>query len=158
MAVSVKRIQLWRREVDNRAGTLAETLEPLARTRANLKVVMGYDYPGNPNRAAIEVFPVTGARSAAAARQGGLEAATIPTLLVEGDNRPALGYTIARAVADAGINLNFLIAQVVGNRYSAVFGFSSDSDANRAAAVIKRAAAVSKRRPAAKRRKKAKRR
>lgn len=158
MAVSVKKIQLWRREVPNRAGTLAETLQPLAGTRANLKVVMGYDFPGSRDRAAIEVYPVTGARTTAAARQGGLEAASIPTLLVEGDNRPALGYTIARAVADVGINLNFMIAQVVGSRYSAVFGFSSDSDADRAATVIKRAAAAPKGRSKGTRRRKTKRR
>jgi hypothetical protein len=31
MAVSVKTITLWRREVDNRSGALAQTLEPLSR-------------------------------------------------------------------------------------------------------------------------------
>ena len=39
---------------------------------------------------------------------------------------------MARALADAGINLVFLVAQVVGRRYSAVFGFESAVDADRA--------------------------
>lgn len=152
MAISVKKIQLWRREVENRPGTLAQTLEPLARSGANLRVVMSYGYPGDPRRAAIEISPITGAKSTAAARQAGLSVSSIPSLLVEGDNRPGLGHAFARATADAGINIDFLVAQVVGNRYSAVFGFGSDADADRAAALLKQAGRAPKKRPAAKKR------
>jgi hypothetical protein len=35
---------------------------------------------------------------------------------VEGDNKPGLGHAIAQAIADAKINLNFLVAQVIGRR------------------------------------------
>jgi len=55
MPVTVKKIVLWRKEVDNQAGTLARTLEPLARARADLRVVMGYRYPGNEAKAVIEL-------------------------------------------------------------------------------------------------------
>jgi len=41
MPVTVKKIVLWRKEADNQAGTLAGTLEPLARAGADLRVVMG---------------------------------------------------------------------------------------------------------------------
>lgn len=151
MAISVKKIQLWRREVENRPGTLAQTLEPLARSGANLRVVMSYGFPGDPRRAAIEISPVTGAKPTAAARQAGLSGSAIPTLLVEGENRPGLGHAFANATAGAGINIDFLVAQVVGNRYSAVFGFATDADADRAAALLKQAARAPKKRPAARR-------
>ena len=49
-------------------------------------------------------------------------------------------------MADAGINLAFLVAQVLGRKYSAIFGFESEADADRAAAIIKRASAAKKRR------------
>lgn len=140
MPTSVKKIMLWRREVDDRAGALAQVLEPLAGAGASLHVVMGYRYPGQ-DRAAIEVSPVSGRKSTAAAQGAGLAPASIPTLLVEGDDRPRLGHALASAIADAGINLNFLVAQVVGRRYSAVFGFDSDAEADRAAGIIKKAAA-----------------
>ncbi len=148
MAISVKKINLWRREVENRPGTLAQTLEPLARGGTNLKMVMSYTYTGDPRRAAIELFPITGTKSTAAAQQAGLLASSIPTLLVEGDNRAGLGHAFAKATASAGINIGFMVAQVVGNRYSAVFGFSSDADADRAAALIKQAGAAPKKRRA----------
>src|SRR5438552_939878 len=98
MGLTVKRITLWRAEVENRAGVLATTLEPLAQAGADLRLVMGYRFPQNPERSAIELYPVTGKRLAAAAQQAGLgEAKDIPCLLVEGDNRAGLGAAIARA-------------------------------------------------------------
>ena len=139
MAVTVKKITLWRREVENRAGALASALEPLAQAKADLKVVMGYRLPGEESRAAIELYPVTGKKATDAARSIGLAASGIPSLLVEGDNRPGLGHAIANAIADANINMSFVLAQVVGRRYSAVFGFENESDAAKASGVVKKA-------------------
>lgn len=140
MAVSVKKVVLWRREVDNKPGTLAGTLAPLAQAGANLRVVMGYALPGESGRSAIEIGPVSGKKATAAANAAGLAASPIPCLLVEGDDRPGLGARIARSVADQGVNLAFLIAETVGKRFSAVFGFESDADAARATSAIKAAA------------------
>ncbi len=140
MAVTVKKATLWRAEVDNNPGVLARTLEPLAEAGADLQVVMGYRYPGDESKAAIEVHPVSGRKTTEAAQRAGLSASLIPTLLVEGDNKPGLGYAIATALSDANINLAFLLAQVVGRRYSAIVGFENESDANKASGLIKKAA------------------
>lgn len=145
MAVAVKKIVLWRKEVENRAGILANALAPLAHAGTDIHVVMAYGFPGEDSKAAIELYPVTGKKSAAAAREVGFSASAIPALLVEGDNRAGLGYATAQAIADAGVNLNFLVAQVVGRKYSAVFGFESDADAAKCAAIIRKAAAAKKR-------------
>jgi hypothetical protein len=138
MPFTVKRISLWRKEVESKTGVLAQTLEPLAKAGANLQVVMGYRFPGNESKAAIELYPVAGKTITAAAGEVGLAASSIPTLLVEGDNRPGLGYKITRAVADAGVDLHFLVAQTMGRRYSAIIGFGSDQDAKKAASLIKK--------------------
>jgi len=145
MALTVKRICLWRSEVENKPGVLASTLEPLAKAGLDLWGVMGYRLPGEGARAAIEVYPVVGKKSVAAAQSAGLSASSIPTLLVEGDNKPGLGHVVARAIADAGINLSFLLAQVVGRKYSSLFGFESEEDARKAATLIKKATAARKR-------------
>jgi len=139
MAISVRQITLWRSEVQNRSGALAGALGPLADAGANLKVVMGYRIPGDENRAAIEVYPVTGKRATGAARSAGLSDSGIPTLLVDGDDRPGLGAAMTRAIAEAGINMIFFIAQVVGRRYSAVIGFETAAEAKKAAALVKKA-------------------
>jgi hypothetical protein len=84
-------------------------------------------------------------KSVAAAKEAGLTASSIQAFLVEGDNRPGLGHAISQAIADAGINMDFVVAQVIGRKYSAVFGFESEADASKGAAVIRKAAAAKKR-------------
>ena len=145
MPVTVKSISLWRKEVLNRAGTLAETLEPISKAGTNLRVLMGYRYPGDATKAAIELYPIAGKKVTAAAAGMGLVASQIPTLLVEGDDRPGLGLAIAQAISGVGVNMTFFVAQVVGRRYSAVLGFETESDAKTAAPIIKKAVASKRR-------------
>ena len=140
MAVVVKNISLWRREVENQVGTLAQTLDPITKAGANLHVLMGYRYPGDGTKAAVELYPVAGKKATAAASEAGLSASSIPTLLVEGDDRPGLGLAIAQAIAGAGVNLTFFVAQSIGKKFSAVLGFETEAGAKTAAPLIKRAA------------------
>ena len=142
MAVQIKPVTLWRVEVQNEPGVLARTLEPLATARADLQVVMGYRFPGDRNRGAIEVAPVTGARASKAAEAAGLSQSGIPALRIEGDNRVGLGHAIASALAEAGINIDFVVAQVSSGRYSAIFGFDTEEAARRAAPILRRVARV----------------
>jgi hypothetical protein len=142
MAVSIRKITLWRTEVAHRPGALADLLEPLAAAGADLQTVMGYRIPGHEGRAVIEVAPVTNRKAALAAQSAGLAPDGAPTLLVLGDNRPGLANRIARALAASGVNIAFLVAQVVGRRYSAVFGFENEADLDKAADRIRAAVTV----------------
>ncbi|HUN64007.1 MAG TPA: hypothetical protein VMU53_18550 [Candidatus Sulfotelmatobacter sp.] len=144
MPVTVKRITLWRKELENRSGTLAATLEPLAKAGADLQIVMGYRIPNEHTKAAVELYPIGNKKTTQAAQGAGLVASPIPVLLVEGDNRPGLGHNISQAIAEAGVNLDFLVAQVVGRKYSAVIGFENEADATKATALIKKAGARKK--------------
>jgi hypothetical protein len=139
MPITVKKVVLWRAEVENKPGALASALQPPARAGVDLKGIMGYRHP-SAKGAVIEVFPITGKKAAAAAGTAGLSPASIPTLMVEGDNSPGLGYTIAQAVADGGINIAFLMAQVIGVKFAAMIGFQTEEDATKAMPMIKRAA------------------
>jgi hypothetical protein len=143
MGLTLRRITLWREEVDNTPGILAKVLGPLADAGVNLQVVMGF--PGNETKAAIEVYPVSGKKTDTATSVG-LSASTIPTLLVEGDNRQGLGKAIAEAIAEAGINLGFLVTQVIGRRYSSVIGFENEEDAKRATSLIRKVTAGTRKR------------
>jgi hypothetical protein len=144
MAVTVKPVTLWRREIDDRPGALAASIEPLA--GVDLQVLMAYRYTGNTNRGAVEVYPIATKRATAAAQSAGFADSGIPALLVTGDNRPGLGHAVAKAIADAGISMAFVVAQVIGRKYSAVFGFDSADDRTKATTLVKKAHAGSRRR------------
>jgi hypothetical protein len=139
MTLTIRKVTLWRRDLDNRPGALAGVLEPLAAAGADLQVAMGYRIPGHETRAVVELAPVTGRRASAAAEGAGLAPSPIPTVVVEGDDAPSVGLAQSRALATAGINIAFLIAQAVGRRFSAVFGFETQADADRAVTLLKRA-------------------
>ena len=114
---------MWRTEVENKPGALSSVLAPLAEVGADLQVVMGYRYHDEENKAAIEICTVSGKKPALAASKGGLAASTIPTLLIQGDDRPGIGHAIAQALAQAGINVMFLVGQVIGTRLLGRHGF-----------------------------------
>ena len=105
---------------------------------------MGYHYHGTAGRAVIEVCPVTGKKATAAAGNAGLAASAISTLLVRGDDKPGLGRNIAQALADEGINITFLAAQVIDKQFSAVIGFEDEAASERAVKLIKKAAKAKK--------------
>jgi len=138
VTLRVKSITLWRADVDNTPGALAAALEPLAASGADLEIVMGYAVPGESQRAVIEVFPVKGRKGIAAAQRAGLRPSATPTLLVEGINMPGLGHQLARSLAEAKINIRFLVTQVIGSRYASVFGFEDPAAMKKAAARIRK--------------------
>jgi len=151
MAVSVKKAVLWRRDLENRPGTLADALRPFADGKVNLQVVMGYVMPGAKAQAALEVYPVTGKKAEVAAKAAGMEPMTgTAALVVEGDDQVGLGYRMASALAAENVNINFSIIQVIGKRFTGVFGFDTAALADKAMKLIKAAAAVTKKKPAAK--------
>ena len=136
--VRIKRIRLWRTEVPSRPGALAEALEPLAHGNADLKVVRVRSTPSAAGRLAIEVYAGEGQRAARVARAAGFSLVPSTTVLLQGDNRPGLAYAVANAIAWAGIGVGDLDAEVVGTRYSATLTFSSEDDAEKAIAVIRK--------------------
>jgi len=117
---------------------LSSVLAPLAEVGADLQVVMGYHYHSMPDSAVIEVCPVSGKKAITAAGKVGLKASAIPTLLVQGDNKPGLGHAIAQAIAEAGINITFLVAQVIGTQFSAVMGLPDEAASKQVTALIKK--------------------
>jgi hypothetical protein len=151
MAITVKKVQLLRRQLQNRAGSLAESLKPFAEAKVNLQVIMGYVYEKDRKRAEVEVFGPSSRTSSSAATKGGFESTRrIHCLIVQGDDRPGLGYDIARALGSSRINMSFAMMQAIGRRYSGVFGFETGAAATRAVKVIKLASKSTKARPAKK--------
>jgi hypothetical protein len=59
----------------------------------------------------LRSFQFRGKKAAAAAIAAGLSAAPITALLVEGNNKPGLGYRVRKAIVAAGINLVFCVGR-----------------------------------------------
>ncbi len=137
MAVKIRRGHLWRKEIENTPGMFAAALEPFSKAEQNLQIVMGYAKTTEHTKGAVEIYPVTDAMSKQCAAEGGLKEMTETIcLIVEGDDKAGTAYTIAKAIADAGINLHFAMCQSVDKKFQACFGFANDADAEKAEAAI----------------------
>lgn len=136
MSVYIKRVSFWRAEMSNKPGNLARILAPLAKSKTDLEVLMGYRFPGNETRAAVELFPIETSGERAAAKKAGLAKAAIPAFVVTGKNKPGRVYAIVDLLSSAGINLAFVSAQAVGKKFSAVIGFEKEADAAKAEAIL----------------------
>jgi len=125
MAVTVKKVTLWRTEVENKPGALSSVLTPLAEAGADLQVVMGYHYHKAGDRAIIEVCPVKGKKSDRRREHGWSGCFRYPHAARPGQQQPGLGPP-SPSHRRGGINVTFLVAQVIDKRFSAVMGFEDE--------------------------------
>ena len=95
MAVTVRPITLWRRELQDRPGALADSLAPLTEAAVDVQILMAYRFPGEPDRAAVELFPVTGKRATAAAEKPS-PSSCASTLAVPSGTMPTAGVSPPR--------------------------------------------------------------
>jgi hypothetical protein len=137
MSIRVRKVVVWRTEVQNRPGEMARALEPLA--RYDLDLVIGYQ------GSVIDIAPVVGRKAKIAAASAGFKPRPTSMVLVEGENRAGICFTAARALGDAGVSMDSVVGQVIGRRYQVLFGFANDADAARAATVIRKAVETTRR-------------
>ena len=138
MAIRVTKANVWAGEIADQPGGLDRTLAPLAEAGANLECVIARREHGAPGTGVCFVSPVRGRKAEDAAVAAGFSPANdVPTLRVEGSDRPGLGHRITRAVADAGVNMRGLSAMTLGGQFVAYLGFDDAAAADRAAQAIR---------------------
>ncbi len=135
MPLKVEKVALWCGEIEDKPGALAKVLEPLAQAGVDLQVVLAERNPAKVG--VVYLGPVKGRKATDAAKSAGLSEATTPVVLrIEGPNKPGVGHLMTSALAEAGINLAFVGAAVLGNRFVAFFAFDSDADARKASRIL----------------------
>ena len=139
MAIKVSKAEVWAVSISDRAGGLAERLEPLAKAGANLEMVFARRTPENPGQGMLFVTPVKGAKATTAAQQGGMgQPQSIYSVRVEGGDKAGLGAKIARCLGDAGVSIRGLSAIAVGKKFISYIACDSADDQARAIAALKR--------------------
>ncbi|HEY7087796.1 MAG TPA: ACT domain-containing protein [Tepidisphaeraceae bacterium] len=137
-AMKISKADVWATEMQDQPGALARALEALAGAGASVECVIGRRRADKPGSGVVYLAPVKGKKAEAAARAAGMvPASSIATLRIEGADKAGLGSRIARAIADAGINVRGVSAAVIGNKFVAYIGFDSADDAARAAKAVK---------------------
>jgi len=139
MAYTVKKVDVWSAEIEDRAGGLAAKLGPLADAGADLAFVIARRQPHLPGRGVVFLGPLSGAKQQKAAESVGLSKANdLFALQVEGTNKPGSGYEITRKLADAGINIRGVSAGATGTKFVLFVAFDRAEDADEAARLLRK--------------------
>jgi hypothetical protein len=140
MAYSIRKVDVWAAEIDDRPGGLAEKLEALAQAGASLEFVISRREADKPGKGVVFLTPVKGAKQTRAATDAGLSTTnSLHSVRVEGPDKPGLGNKMTRALADAGINLRGVSGAALGRRSVTYFSFDSAEDAVNAMKLLKKA-------------------
>ena len=140
MPYSIRKVDVWAAEIDDRPGGLAEKLAALAKAGASLEFIIARRAPDKPGRGVVFLTPVKTAKQKQAASEVGFgTTSSLQSVRVEGSDRPGLGTKMTRALADAGINLRGISAAALGRKSVAYFAFDSADDAGNAIKLLKKA-------------------
>ena len=137
MALEISKAEVWAAGIEDRAGGLADKVQPLSEAGGNFEFLISRrDKPGT---GVVFVTPVKGARVVKAARAAGFaKSDSIHSLRIEGGDKAGTIARAARALSDAGISFRGLSAAAIGRRFVAHIALDSADDAKKAAAVLKK--------------------
>src|SRR5688572_12720696 len=129
---------VWAGDIPDEPGGLADKLEALAKSGANLEFVIARRRPEEPGKGVVFISPVQGKAAEAAATSSGLsKALDVPTLRVEGPDQPGIGERMLRAISDLGINLRGVSAAAIEGKFVTYIGFYRADEASRAAQALR---------------------
>jgi hypothetical protein len=141
MRLKVSRAVIWAGDIEDRPGGLAEKLEALAKAGTNLDFILARRAAESPGEGVVFVAPLKGNAQARAANNAGfLKTEIVHAVRVDGANSPGSGSKMARAIAEAGINLRGFSATASGERFLAYLAFDNAGQATKAMRALKRLA------------------
>lgn len=138
MMLRINKTDVWAATMTDEPGSLALALQKLADADTHLECVIARRHPELPGNCTAFVTPINGAALQSRAPDSGFHPALhMPTLRIEGTNRPGTGASIAKAVGDAHVNMHGLSAMAMGRRFVCYIGFDSESDRERAVVALR---------------------
>jgi hypothetical protein len=138
MKLKVTTVDVWAATIEDRVGGLVDKLAPLSAAGANLEFVIARRAPEQPGKGVVFVTPLAGEEQVKAATNAGfLQTGSLHSVRVEGPDRPGLGTMMAKALANAGINLRGLSAAAIGSKFVCYLALDTADDAEKAVRTVK---------------------
>jgi len=138
MGLKVSNLEGWAARIEEKMGGLVGKLAPLSAAGANLEFVIARRAPEQPGKGVVFVTPLNGAKQEAAAEAAGfLRTGSLHSVRIEGADKPGLGTKMARALAEAGINLRGLSAAAIGTKFVCYLALDTAEDAKKATDTLK---------------------
>lgn len=133
MMLKTTKMDVWAAPIDDAPGGLAKLLRALADHGVDLDSLLARREGAMKGKGVVFLAPRHGGAELHRLEETGLHAAShTATLKIEGEDRPGLGAELVRVIADAGVNLHGLTANVIGHKFVCYASFDSVADLERA--------------------------
>jgi len=138
MGLKVSKVEVWAATIEDRTGGLVHKMAPLSAAGANLEFVIARRVREQPGKAVVFVAPLTGEEQVKGATDAGFRPADgLHPVRIEGPDRPGVGMMLAKALADAGINLKGLSAAAIGKKFVCYLALDTPEDAEKVVRTVK---------------------
>lgn len=139
MDVLVEPVDVWAATIPDKPGGLADALAAVREAGADLQFVIARRTPDDPGKGVVFIAPLQGDHEVRAATQAGFGVAqSLHSVRVMGPDRAGVAAEIARALADAGINLRGFSACAIGAQFVAYIAVDTLDDAEKIADALQR--------------------
>ena len=127
------------RSVRQRAGTFTVGEKSFRNAKPDDALRVGYKIVADlAGKGVVFVTPLAGEEQVKAATNAGFrQTDTLHSVRIEGPDRPGLGTMMARALANAGINLRGLSAAAIGKKFVCHLALDTAEDAEKAVRTVK---------------------
>jgi len=134
---SIKKFPIWSVEVDDVAGATTGLFKVLADAGADIQFALGRPKSDKGGDAILFLAPIKGKEQEAAAREADIRPRPdVVGVQVQGPNRVGGNFKLTAAIAHANLTVRALVTTVDGDRFTAVFAFNSEKDADEAVKVL----------------------
>jgi hypothetical protein len=139
MNLKATRATLWAASIEDRPAGLADKIEPLANAGARLEFILARRAPETPGKGVVFLAPLAGLKQCRTAVNNGFYRANgLHSVRIEGTDKPGLAAKIARALAEAGINLRGFSATRVGRKFIGYLALDDIDDVSASMRVLKK--------------------
>lgn len=140
MNLVVERVDVWAASIKDEPGGLAWLLSGLRDAGADLDFIVARRAPDKPGTGVVFVAPLRGDEVIAAASDLGFDVTrSLHSIRVEGANKAGRAADLTEKLAAEGVNLRGISAATTGDRFIMYLALDCESDADRAAEILKRA-------------------
>ncbi len=129
MTFKVTRTDILAAKVKDEPGGLAMTLKALADYGADLDCVVGRRRSDKKGEGVVFVSATNANKLYETPDQAGFHGVDrIPTLKIEGPNRPGMGAELTKVIGDAQISMRGLTVTTIGHKFCCFIGFDGVKD------------------------------
>jgi len=134
---TIKKFSIWSTEIDDVAGSTTGLYRILADAGADIEFSLSRPLGDKSEKAVLFLAPIKGKEQEEAARQADFKLRSdVVGVQVQGPSRVGGNFRLTAALAHEDLTVRALVTTVDGNRFTTIFAFRNDADADRGVKVL----------------------